>query len=100
MADSYAWEKLYNAILILARGSGTLRERLRDAYESSLRRLRPEHHFSDPDTREKFVMLIEEIAPGGRHVVALESWPELDLKRIVTGLVGLYDTIARQNGYD
>jgi hypothetical protein len=39
MADSYAWEKLFTAVLILAGGSGSLRERLADAYTSSLIRI-------------------------------------------------------------
>jgi hypothetical protein len=98
MADSYAWEKLFTAVLILAGGSGSLRERLADAYTSSLIRIRPERHFPDADTREKYVNLLEEIAPGGRFNVALSMWPEHDLRRIVEGLVGLYDTVARRKG--
>jgi hypothetical protein len=98
MSDDYAWEKLFTAVLILASGSGSLRERLENAYISSLIRIRPEHHFQDADTKERYVRLIEEIAPEGRSDVAISMWPEEDLKRIAEELVGLYDSVARRLG--
>ena len=98
MSGSYAREKLQTAVLILAAGTGTLRERLEDAYVSSLIRLRPEHHFPWPELRQRFEDLMEELAPSGDVKTALASWPEHDLKRIAEGLVGLADGIARRVG--
>lgn len=97
MDGDYAWEKLYTAVLLLAAGTGTLQERLADAHSSSLTRLRADHHFPWPDLRQRFEDLMEEIAPaGGRADVALSAWPEVDLKRIAEGVVGLYDAVTRR----
>jgi hypothetical protein len=98
MSAGYAWEKLHTAVLILAQGSRPLRERLEDAYISSLIRLHPEEDFPDLDARDRFNTLMDEIAPNGRLDIALANWPDEDLSRIVEGLVGLYDTIARRLG--
>jgi len=94
----YAWEKLHTAVLTLAQGTGSLRERLEDAYISSLIRLRPDHHFPWLDLRQRYVEVTEEIAPGGDFRTALASWPDHDLQRIVEGLVGVYDAVARRRG--
>ena len=96
MVGHYAWEKLHVAVLILAAGTGSLRERLEDAYVSSLIRLRPEHHFPWPELRQSFEDLKQEMAPGGNIQVALSAWPEEDLKRIAEGIVGLYDRVLRK----
>lgn len=95
-SGDYAQEKLQTAVLILAVGSGTLRERLEDAYLSSLIRLRAEHHFPWPDLRQRFEDLMEEIAPGGDFRSALAAWPELDLSRIAESVVSLNDRVARE----
>ena len=94
----YAWEKLHTAVLILAQGTGSLRERLEDAYTSSLIRLRPDHHFPWSDLRQRYTDLVEEIAPSGDFRTALVSWSDHDLQRIVEDLVGVYDSVARRRG--
>ena len=98
MDKHYAWEKLHVAVLILAAGTGSLRDRLEDAYTSSLIRLRPERHFPWPDLRQRFEDLKREMAPDGQFTVALAMWPEEDLKRIAEGIVGLYDRVTRRIG--
>ena len=95
---AYAWEKLHTAVLTLAQGTGSLRERLEDAYISSLMRLRPDHHFPWSDLRQRYIALAEEIAPGGDFRTALARWPHHDLQRIVGNLVGVYDAVARRRG--
>ena len=94
--DHYAWEKLHAAVLILATGTGSLRERLVDAYVSSLIRLRSDRHFPSPDLRQSFEDLMQEMAPDGNVRVALSAWPEGDLKRIAEGIVGLSDRVTRK----
>ncbi len=98
MDGHYAWEKLHNAVLLLAAGSGSLRDRLEDTYSSGLMRLRPEHHFPWPDLRQRFEDLMQDMAPGGQFKAALASWPDEDLRRIAEGIVGLYDYITRRMG--
>ena len=98
MEGHYAWEKLHVAVLALAAGSGSPRDRLEDAYVSSLIRLRPEHHFPWPDLRQRFEDLMQDMAPEGKSKVALASWPDEDLKRIAEGIVGVYDRVARRMG--
>ncbi len=82
MDGHYAWEKLHCAVLSLATGLGPLRDRLEDAYVSSLVRLRPMHHFPWPDLRQECEDLLEEMAPGRQFKVALAAWPDEDLQRI------------------
>ena len=94
----YAWEKLHTAVLTLAQGTGSLRERLEDAYISSLMRLRPDHHFPWSDLRQRYTDLTEEIAPGGDFRTALARWSDYDLQRIFGDLVGVYDAVARRRG--
>lgn len=96
MEGNYAWEKLHVAVLILAGGTGTLRERLEDAYLSSLSRLRPEKHLPWPDLRQSFEDLMQEMAPGGNTRIALAAWSEDDLRRIAEGIVGLCDRVLRK----
>ena len=91
MNGDYAWEKLYTAVLIVASESGSIHERLRGAYIPHLMSLRADHHFPWEDLRQRFKDLIEELAPNGRVDIALATLPEIDLKRIVEELVGLYD---------
>lgn len=98
VTGNYAWEKLYAAVLGLAESSGSLRDRLGDAYRSSLMRIMPERDIPWTDIREHFVDLMNELAPDGQIDVALGAWEEADLRRIVRGLVGVYDAIARKLG--
>jgi hypothetical protein len=97
MRTEYAWEKLHVAVSILAAGSGTLMERVKDAHVSSLIRLQADD-FSDADTRNRFTILMDEISPQGRSDVALAMWSEEDLRRLAEGVVSLYDAVARRNG--
>ncbi len=96
MDGRYAWEKLHVAVLALAAGSGSLRDRLENAYVSSLMRLRPEHHFPWPDLLEEYEDLKREMAPEGHFKITLASWPEEDLKRIAERIVSLYDRVTRR----
>lgn len=98
MDENYAWEKLYTAVLILASSSGSVQIRLRNAYVPHLMNLRSQHHFPWPDLRQRFEDLMEELAPNGQIDVALANWPDEDVKRIIEGLVGLYDLVARRLG--
>ena len=94
--DSYAWEKLHIAVLILAAGTGSLRERLEEAYVSSLIRLHSKYQFPWNDIRRDFDDLMQEIAPARDLTVALSRWSEEDLRRIAEGIVSLYDRVLRK----
>jgi len=98
MDGKYAWEKLYTAVLILATGTGPIQQRLEHAYVPHLMSLRSDHHFPWPDLRQRFEDLMEEMAPEGRFDIALASWSELDLRRIVEGIVGVFNGVARRLG--
>jgi hypothetical protein len=92
---SCAWEKLHIAVGCLAAGSGTLRERLLDAYMPSLSLIRPEQEIPWPALRQRFVGLMEDLAPGGDVKAALAGWSEENLRRIAIDLVGIYDHVTR-----
>lgn len=94
MDGRYAWEKMHAAVHTLATGTGSLRERLEDAYVSSLILLRPDHHFPWSDLRQRFENLAQELAPNGRFDLALGTWPDDDLQRIAGNIVSLYDRIG------
>jgi hypothetical protein len=74
MPDSHAWEKIHAAVLILAAGSGPLRERLNEAHVSSLQWIRPEH-FTYPDIRDQFVSLMSHLSRENRPYIGLETIP-------------------------
>jgi hypothetical protein len=97
MRTPYAWEKLHVAVSILATGTGTLMERLKDAHVSSLIRLQTDD-FSDVDTRNRFAILMDGISPQGRSDVALAMWTEEELRRLAEEVVKLYDAVTRRMG--
>lgn len=96
--NGQAWERMHLAVLTLASGTGSLRDRLRDAYTDNLRPLRPEHHFPWPDLRQSFEDLMQDLAPERRIEAALASWSDEDLRRIAKLIVSLYDRVARRIG--
>ena len=98
MDGDNAWEKLHAAVRTLATGTDPLRNRLADAYVSSLMRLRAEHHFPWPDLRQRFEDLMLELAPNGRVDLVLRALSDEDLQRIAADIVSLYDRVTRRVG--
>jgi hypothetical protein len=88
----YAWEKLYLAVLALAAGTGSLSERLRNAWMPSLRSLWHPDHIPDPDLRARFDRLREHFAPAeGRMVIETLSVEEQ--RAVAEEICSIYDAV-------
>lgn len=92
----YSWEKCFNAISILASGSGGLRERLRDAWFDSLIRLQG-HPIPWPELREKFDDIGERLTPEiSAGPEAVHRMHDDDLRKIASDILSLYDSVCRE----
>jgi len=89
MADStaYWWEKSFVAVDALASGARPLRERLRDAWDSSLMRMRL-HASVCPELSERFNKIEASFSK-------LEALEEAQLKGLASAIVSLYTEICR-----
>jgi hypothetical protein len=98
MPESYAWETCHLAVLELAAGTGSLRERVRDAWLYHLLALDvnpipwPDLHQKYSEIRANFV----EGADGGQP--PYEVMKEDDLREFAKTIVSLYDAVARRRG--
>ena len=82
--------------MILAAGSGSLRERLNEAWQSCLSSIRS-GDFVRPQARDEFLNLVRTFSGNGRFDVELAQLPESDLRRFVEGIVRIYDTAPRND---
>ena len=62
MSIGYTWEKLYGAVLALARSDGTLQHRLASAYRA-MHMLTP-GDFPDDELREAYARFVQALRPG------------------------------------
>ena len=85
MAASPAQLKLHKAVIILAAGSGSLRERLNEAWRYCLADIRG-HDFVRSEDRDEFLTLVRTFSGGGRFDIELAQLPESDLQRFVEGI--------------
>jgi hypothetical protein len=96
----YTWEKCFTAVSILAGGAGGLRERLSDAWVSSLTRLEM-HPIPWPELREKFERIRDQILPEiSAAPDAVRKMEEHDLRKLAEEIVSLYDGACREYARD
>jgi hypothetical protein len=96
MPASPARLKLHEAVMILAAGSGSLRERLNEAWRSCLSSIRSDD-FVRPQARDEFLSLVRTFSGDGRFDMELAQLPESELRRFVEGIVRIYDTAPRND---
>lgn len=87
---SYAWEKCYVAVGILA-GSGELGERVSDAWIASLMRLKV-HEIPWPDLREKFDAIDAKLSD---RLGSITTMTQEELKTIAQEIVELFNSVCR-----
>jgi hypothetical protein len=97
MDYAFAWEKLLVAVQIVASGSGSLEGRLKDAYTSSLIRIRADRHLDD-DLQQQYIQLRDAIASDDPAIAPLSAKTDEELQQIAVGLVSLFDKVARRLG--
>jgi hypothetical protein len=95
VTQSYTWEKFFTAVLTLATGQNSLKDRLADAYISALIRLRPDD-LPGP-MREEFAELkqaltnVEPIGDEGRVFATVKNMEELQARELAERIVNMYD---------
>lgn len=96
----YSWEKCFTGVSILASGSGSLRERLRDAWFSSFIRLMG-HPIPWPEIREKLEDIGERLMPEISEAPdAVPTMQNHELRKIASEIVDLYDSVCREYALD
>ena len=99
MSIGYTWEKLYGAVLALARSDGSLQHRLTSAYRA-MHILTPDD-FPDDELREAYARLVQAWRPGEPRGVAGTVAPSPAVLRpdqactIAEKLLLLYTEITR-----
>lgn len=102
MSLSYTWQKLHAAVLILASGTGTIQERLCDAYVDSLIRLHDPNDFP-LEMRKDFEAIQKELTavpPSGNEGSAKASTNDMTddkASEIAEKIVSMYDEITRMD---
>lgn len=102
MSLSYTWEKLHVAVLILASSTGSIQERLCDAYTSSLIRLHEPNDFPK-DMRNDFEEITRELTavePSGNEgsvQASTNAMTDIKASTIAEKIVSMYDQITRMN---
>jgi len=101
---SYAWEKLYNAVLCLT-GQGDQRERLNSAVHTlNVLRARPQDKYLPDEIQTKFVKFMEEMtsveAKGaeGTITATVNTLDEMGICRAIEKIIRFYDTVCRHEG--
>src|SRR5690349_11992273 len=100
MALDYAWEKFYVAVDTLASGTGSIQERLADAYMSALIRLYPAD--LPKNLREDFEKLrvtmrrIEPTSDEGRITAAARAMSTDEAQQWAEKIVSMFNHIARE----
>jgi len=101
---SYSWEELYEAVLGLAQGTGTVQERLIDAFVDHLLKLKSSDLPSE--LQEEFTRLLEDVtwtaAQGDEEVLraAVRAMDEEAAQNLIDRIVCTYDQIARRDPDD
>ena len=95
MPDSPARLKLQKAVMMLASGSGSLRERLNEAWPCCLANIRGDD-FVHPESRDEFLLLVRTFSGDCRFDIELAQLPESDLRRFVEGVVQIYNAGSRK----
>jgi hypothetical protein len=91
----YVWQKTYQAVLILATSTKSLRERLGAAWWNQLNSLTG-HPIPWDDLREKFEKIQRDLLPE----ISRDSAPRLSeekLREIAGEIVDLYDDACKRN---
>jgi hypothetical protein len=102
MTFGNAWERLNAAVLGLATGSGTPRERLAGVIAHDLRRIRPEADIQDAETRHWFQRImvracgVREVGGGCPVAAAVARLTDSEVDEVMIDLVSLYDEVTRQ----
>ena len=94
MLDSPAQLKLQKAVMMLAAGFGSLRERLNEAWPHCLANSQGDD-FVRPEARDEFLLLVRTFSGDCRFDIELAQLPESDLRLFVEGVVQIYNTEAR-----
>ena len=87
----YIYEKLYVAIDCLASGTGSLHDRLQNAFISAISRLQVEDFPSEEAT------LFKKVVSGLENLSKLD---ESHAKEIAEGILSLFDDAAKQQIYN
>lgn len=100
MSVDYAWEKLHVAVLVMARGSGSLQERLVDAF-LSFHPIRPDEDLPAGlrPAYEAIVERLTEVEPRGDEgqvQATARAMGEADARQLIEDIVSLYDHVARR----
>lgn len=96
ITQNYTWEKLFTTILILATGDGSAKERLIDAYSSSLMRLEPDD--LPEGLQKEFAELQDNLTATeatyegeGRIHASVMKMSTIEANRIIEQIISIYD---------
>ena len=101
MSLGYAWQKFFAAVQTLADGTGSLQDRLKDAFGGALIHLQPqdlpkEHRNEFADLRAR---ITKETSLGDGTIAATTSvMSDEDAMQIADQIVSMYDSIAQALG--
>ena len=96
--SSYAWEKLFIAVNILAAGKGDIGSRLREAWEDSLSFASFEDHWPNLKLFEKFKELQEDFEFVSPLLSGLTKTSDDEIVEFIKRIVALQDRVARTIG--
>jgi hypothetical protein len=82
--------KLHEAVMILAASSGSLRERLNEAWRCCIADIRGDD-FVGAEARDEFLRLVRPFSGHNRFDIELAQLPESELQRFVEGIVRIRD---------
>jgi heptaprenylglyceryl phosphate synthase len=86
MARDYAWEKLFNAVLGMARSERSLHERLKNAYWDHIMHIKPDD-LPDDEARETLAQI-------GRQINSSTPVSDSEVRALIEKIVSLYDQMA------
>lgn len=104
MAFDYVWEKFHVAVGTLAAGTGSIQERLADAFVGALIRL-DEKDFPTPKSRQRFTELMKVATSAkpqggeGSVVASFRAMSDEQCSDIADEIVQFYDEIAQEQGF-
>ncbi len=100
MSIGYTWEKLHDAVLTLASGTGSIQERLCDAYVYSLIRLQKQDDFpvemrDDFEVIQKELTAVQPFGEEGSVKASTNAMTDDKASKIAEKIVSMYDKITR-----
>lgn len=100
MSIDYTWEKLYAAVLILASGTGSIQERLCNAYADSLMRLQDRNDFpvemrDDFEAIQNELTAVQPLGDEGSIKASTNAMTDDKASEIAEKIVLMYDQITR-----